>query len=362
MIGSDKPRAMRPPPSPVALRSICALGRTRHRLAQTYRTQCSLTNGQQAELLIREDADPTRGDGEGLPLSTRFGPAIAYGCAPMLLACSGVDLTQCAGPAAHAALARYAFAALEPALQAALGEPTVCERAKISLQREPAFAVNLLLSTPSIRIGMRWLMSAAGLNALLDGGSWQPVAGPAPPPAWAASLDAAVRLVAGETALPLGECNALRCGDIVRMAATAFDVSGRTSLHLGSHRLHLRWLDSHRRFEVETMEPDSTPSAHQLDTGETVRGTRIPPAPNPIDTATIPVNLAFSLGTLRLTVGEIAGLRPGSLLELKQGLPPQVSIEANGLPIGAGELVDLGGRLAVEITQWPKAGAAAVAP
>jgi hypothetical protein len=37
-----------------------------------------------------------------------------------------VDLTQCAGPAAHAALARYAFAALEPALQAALGEPTVC--------------------------------------------------------------------------------------------------------------------------------------------------------------------------------------------------------------------------------------------
>jgi type III secretion protein Q len=77
-----------------------------------------------------------------------------------------------------------------------------------------------------------------------------------------------------------------------------------------------------------------------------------------IEPSAIPVRLSFSLGVLSLTVGKISEICAGSLLPLDRGLPPQVKIEANGLPIGAGELVDLEGKLAVEITQWPHDGAA----
>lgn len=359
MIDAQAPRAIRVPPSAIRLRSVDALARARHRLSTPYHTRCTLTSGAEAALIIREDLGAATGSNEGLPLSTRFGPVLAYDCASMLLACSGVDLTQCAGTAAQAALARYAFAALEPALQAVLGEPTVSENASTALRREPTFAIHVLIRLPSVRVGMRLLMTVTGLHALLDDASWHPVPSRASLPAWATRLDAGLGLVAGETTLPLHECNALACGDIVRLAATSFDVSGRTSIRIAAHRLQLRWLDSPRCFKVENMELDPTPSSPDADAGQTADAAHTAGAMaaiGTIDTAAIPVRLAFSLGALRLTVGDVAGLRPGSLLELKLGLPPQVSIEANGLPIGTGELVELDGRLAVEITQWPRAG------
>ncbi|WP_181885536.1 type III secretion system cytoplasmic ring protein SctQ [Trinickia dinghuensis] len=316
-----------------------------------------MADGVQADLLIREDLGPAGDHDEGLPLSTRFGPAIAYHYAPLLLACTGVDVMQGAGPSAQTALARYAIAALDPALQTALGDPTVSDSDSeaTSLRRESPFALNVQIRLPSIRLAMRLVMTATGVQALLDGEPWQPDCASLPPPAWLTGLDAGIRLVVGESTLPLAQCNALACGDIVRLAVGAFDVAGRGSVRTGSHRLLLRWGDSHRCFEVEHMTHDPSLSPNDMDAAP-ARGA-IGPADGiaPIDTAAIPVRLSFSLGTLRLTVGDVAALRSGSLVELKDGLPPKVSIEANGLPIGAGELVDFDGRLAVEITQWPQA-------
>lgn len=359
MSDAQEPRALRVLPSAIRLRSVDALAHARHRFSTPYHTRCTLVNGAEAALVVREDPGAAMNDDEGLPLSTRFGPALAYDCASMLLACSGVDLTQCTRTAAQAALARYAFAALEPALQAALGDPTVSENASTALRREPTFAIHVLIRLPSVRVGMRLLMTVTGLHALLDDASWHPLAGRASLPDWATCLDASLGLVAGETTLPLHECNTLACGDIVRLAATSFDVSGRTSIRIADHCLQLRWLDSLRCFKVENMKLDPTPCAPEADPGQTTGATHAAGAMaaiGTIDTAAIPVRLTFSLGALRLTMGDVARLRPGSLLELKQGLPPHVSIEANGLPIGAGELVELDGRLAVEITQWARAG------
>lgn len=341
-------RSARPAVTPVSLRRIDAIAKLRHRLARAYRAQCPLTVGGAADLFVREDVYPANDESQGLPLSTRFGPAIAYDYASLLLACTGIDMTRPRMPPAHRALARYAFAALAPSLRHALGEPAVSDTAATVRQGEPAFPVYLSVCLPSIRLTMRWVMTAAGLDALLDSDPWHPIAEPASPPQWLTGLRAAVPIDVGEAALPLAEFDTLSRGDIVRIAAGAADVSGRALVHVGPCALQLRWLDTHRCFEVENM--THAPSAPPEDA---IAGAGSASPTSSIDTGSIPVRLSFSLGTLGTTVGALAALRTGSLLELKRGMPPEVTIEANGVTIGSGELVDLDGRLAVEITRWP---------
>ncbi len=349
---------MRTPSTPLSLRRIDAMKKARHRLMRPHRARCILGDGVEAELLVRAEPCPINDPALGLPLSTRFGPAIAYDYGALLLAFTGVDMTQSTTPSAHAALARCGFAALEPALQAALGEPTVSDTAAAALEREPTLAVNLLIRLPALRLTMRLVTTPTSLHALLDNDFWQPLATPAAVPAWLGTVDAAVRLIVGESTLPLAACNRLARGDIVRLATCPFDVAGRATVRIASHNLQLRWLDSHRCFEVEDM--SQTPNAAFDDRADQAdRAPLTTRATSSIDTGVIPVCLSFSLGALRLTVADVAALRPGSLLELTRGLPPAITIEANGQPIGAGELVDLDGRLAVEITQWPPAHAPA---
>ena len=345
----DEGRGTRTPSGAIRLRRIDAIAKARHRLTRVHRAHCPLTGAGEADLLVREDMHRADSGAQGLPLSTRFGPAIAYDYAALLLACTGIDLTHPRKPPAHVALARYGFAALAPALQSALGEPTVSETAAPSLDSEATFPVNLLLRLPSMRLTMRWLVTAAGLHALLDSDPWHPVATPPPLslPPWLSSLDAAIGGDIGESSVPLAEYNRLAPGDIVLIAQSAFDVAGRAVVRVGSCGLHVRWLATHRCFEVENMThiPDSPSDAACPSNPATALST--------VDQGDIPVRLSFSLGTLRATVGDVAALRPGSLLELKRGMPPEVTIEANGMTIGSGELVDLDGRLAVEIMHWP---------
>lgn len=345
--------------APLRLRRIDAMTLARSRLTHAYCATCLLPSGDEAELLLRLDVSPPVGACEGLTLSTRFGPAVAFEYGPLLLACSGVDLDGATEPGVRVALARYGFAALAPSLQAALGEPTP-SNAPIG---EPTIAVHMRLRLPSIRLTMRWRATAAGILALLDSGAWRRVDAPRSIPAWLAEANAALPLLAGATTLSLADFRALRQGDVVRVAASRFDVTGRAIVRFAGRRLHLCWLDAQRCFEVQTMS-DDTPfrdsDTHTCTDTDTHAGieTDLPPpgAPPSIDTSAIPVRLSFSLGVLSLTVGEVSQLAAGALLPLDRGLPPRVEIEANGLPIGAGELVDLDGRLAVEITQWPHDG------
>ena len=63
----------------------------------------------------------------------------------------------------------------------------------------------------------------------------------------------------------------------------------------------------------------------------------------------VPVTLSFEMGSVALTLSELKSLAPGAVLSVAGALPPQVSICAGGHRIGSGELVELDGRLGVEI-------------
>ena len=337
--------------APLRLRRVDAIALARGRLTRSYRASCPLPCGGEAELLMRLDThSPAQADA-GLSLSTRFGPAVAFDYGTLLLACCGVDLDGAPAPGVRIALARYGFAALPPALQTALGEPTVCAAQQEAVLPEPMIGLHLLLRSPSIRLTMRLQVTATGIHALLDSGAWLRADAPRSVPAWLTKTRAAVPVIVGATTLPLADYRALTCGDVVRIESARFDVTGRAILRFAGRRLHLCWLDAQQCFEVQAMSDDTPFPDRAIDDTAASATARI-------ELSAIPVRLSFSLGVLSLTVGEISEIGAGSLLQLDRGLPPQVKIEANGLPIGAGELVDLEGNLAVEITEWPHDGAA----
>lgn len=342
-------------PLPVALRRISAIEKARQRLVRPHRAQCLLPDGGVAELLLRVDELPPGDLERPLPLSTRFGPAMALDYGPLLLACTGIDTDGSPLSDSHRALARYAFAALAPSLHAALGDPVVCDTPAPTSDRTPFIALHLRLALPSIRVTMRWRMTADGIDALLDRGPWNHVEAPRSLPAWTATLTAPVSLTAGSATLTFAEYGRLECGAIVCPSTASFDVTGRAVVRVASRRMVIRWLTTHQCFEVEDMSEHVPSPPDGLDAVVRRDGP-------PIDTTDIPVRLTFSLGALSLTVGDLAGVARGSLLALERGLPPAVTIEANGLPVGRGELVDLDGRLAVEITQWPQGGGRPLTP
>ena len=70
-------------------------------------------------------------------------------------------------------------------------------------------------------------------------------------------------------------------------------------------------------------------------------------AADPLDD--LPVVLSFELGTLELSLIDLKDLAPGRVLTMQRSLPPQVTVRAGGRHIATGELVEVDGRLGVEI-------------
>jgi type III secretion protein Q len=69
--------------------------------------------------------------------------------------------------------------------------------------------------------------------------------------------------------------------------------------------------------------------------------------------ALVPVQLRFEMGTVSLSLKQLNSLSVGTVIRLQGAVnPPHVTIRAGKQMVGRGELVDLEGRLGVQITQW----------
>jgi type III secretion system YscQ/HrcQ family protein len=66
--------------------------------------------------------------------------------------------------------------------------------------------------------------------------------------------------------------------------------------------------------------------------------------------ANVPIQLVFSLGSLRMPIAQILQLQEGSVIELHKSTPAQVHIYANKRLIGGGEVVEIDGKLGVQIS------------
>jgi type III secretion system YscQ/HrcQ family protein len=73
------------------------------------------------------------------------------------------------------------------------------------------------------------------------------------------------------------------------------------------------------------------------------------------DFGTLPVVLQIVLGQIELSLTELNALANGSILELDRTKDDPVQLAANGKIIGVGSLVEVEGKLGVEITTWSSA-------
>lgn len=67
--------------------------------------------------------------------------------------------------------------------------------------------------------------------------------------------------------------------------------------------------------------------------------------------ADLMVTLTVVLGEVRLTIGEIAALAPGAVVELDRQAGEPVDVYVNDRLIGRGELVLVDGRIGVTLTE-----------
>lgn len=68
---------------------------------------------------------------------------------------------------------------------------------------------------------------------------------------------------------------------------------------------------------------------------------------SPVDE--VPVTMCFTAGQITMTLAQLRTLAEGGIVELEREASAEVSLMVNGVLIGTGELIDINGRLAVEI-------------
>src|SRR3546814_20248566 len=67
----------------------------------------------------------------------------------------------------------------------------------------------------------------------------------------------------------------------------------------------------------------------------------------------LPVQLAFDIGRLEVSVGDLASLQPGYVFALPAQLQgANVTIRANGRTAGRGEVVAMGDTIGVRLLSW----------
>lgn len=294
-----------------------------------------------------------------LDVSTRFGRMSWYDYEAWLLALTGIDAALAENRAARDSFMQYALATLPAPLGSALGSPVhdvSADRAyDAGAGNDHNLVVCLSCTLPDVRVSMHLCLDASALDRMIEHSPWHP-SSPSIAPRLA-QLPSRARVVAGTLSMPYADIRSLASGDIVRLPSPTFDTAGVGRLVFASIALQICWRDADSSFEVQqVMHDDTLASTH------TPAAALASDTPGPIDPARLPVQLTFVIGTLDLTLGALAAARSGSLLRLAEGMPPTVRIEANGVPIGYGELVDLDGRLAVEITQWHGASGSTALP
>ena len=160
---------------------------------------------------------------------------------------------------------------------------------------------------------------------------------PAQPVRQYADLPVALALVAARTHLSQEEFRELKRSDAILAELADWRTTGTCEV-----------LVSGRRFATATLR-DTTLTIQQL--------TMTEPSPSPAASEPLTsvdqleVELTFLVGTHTATLEQLRSLAPGACIELATPVAQAVTICANGKPVGRGELLDIGSRIGVRITE-----------
>ncbi|HEX6705253.1 MAG TPA: type III secretion system cytoplasmic ring protein SctQ [Albitalea sp.] len=229
------------------------------------------------------------------------------------------------------------------------------------------------------------LAPAATLQGLIESPQWT-----ACEPQGRLELDALLvrrRVQLGRSRISLQQLRELSTGDVVLVERALFDSTGAGSVGIGGVRIDGVLDEGRFLFERWSMDIDDEGSARDaddmefdddddeffdeesdLDSSERETPPRVErPRPDPpraervseapdgeLPAGELPLedlrlSLVFDVGTIELSLSDLKRLVPGSVIELKRPLPPGVTVRCHGRIVASGELVEVDGRLGVQI-------------
>lgn len=286
---------------------------------------------------------PTTPTADSLALGTPHGVLFLEDDTLLAIA-TGAHLPRGADGRMDEGLLRLACTTWPPALCRALGDaptPLVAERGR--RQAGLHAAVLTFVSRDGARQGVPIRASARTLRACATAPGWQAPPAPHPMPAAVAAIVLQVGLQLARVAMPAARLPTLRPGDAVWLPSDGRGESSPLCLVCGRQLVHLGQVD-HLTREFQGWgstggAPSNSPHA-------------FPPPTEPQNVDALTVDLDFIVGRVAMTVGELSALAAGQIIPLQALTPASVRIVAHGTELGAGQLVEVEGRLAVEILSW----------
>jgi type III secretion system YscQ/HrcQ family protein len=163
-----------------------------------------------------------------------------------------------------------------------------------------------------------------------------------------------LRVIAARTRLPAAALEDLRAGDRITLDEWAWpgreDGSGAVALACGGFRRLAEWTDMRHLTIVPNTgrrEPMDTSTDGMNDLPVTLE------QPAEGDRAAMEVVVQVEVGRVSMPLGKALGLVPGRVLRLDREVGPRVHLRVGDKLLGSGELVEIEGGLAVEITEVP---------
>lgn len=198
-----------------------------------------------------------------------------------------------------------------------------------------------------------WLIRFWFPESLVNIEAAPPSAAPGALPTSLRDLTAEWRAEAGRVTLPRGLAQ-LRTGGVVPIDGAP--LSGTPSSPSGPVELTSTAAGSVRfQFAAEPVPASSGTRIRVI--GPLIRDV-LPREPRPMSAASdqpvaaaeLPVTLVVELGRVNLTVGRVADLKPGAIIELGRSAREPVELTANGRVIARGELVQIDTELGLRVT------------
>jgi len=276
-----------------------------------------------------------------------------FGDDSLLHLASGIALNPEWPEAAFGDMAQLACASVDASLREALGGSLAWEAEGDA--QEAGDADESLLLVLVARDGPQqhaFVLSAAVRTLLrwLADSRWRPQEARSSA-AFMDGLPCDGELLLGCTEVRLDDLSTLRAGDALLFDETFFDDEGCALLRFGCARMHVRLSATNdalfERWGIPKMMNDEHGQGAYGGDAEQDLETMPEPAVDALG-----VTLEFSMGSCRINLGQLRSIRAGSIVTLERSARSKVAIMANGVRIGSGELIDIDGRLGVEVEAW----------
>lgn len=235
--------------------------------------------------------------------------------------------------------------------------------------REAALCLQLQVTFAGQQARSLLRLSAETLNQLAANPGWQPLG--------AARIDAlplTLPLVVATFSLPLEEITQLQAGDVLRAPSSHFSVEGDGVINIGQWALHGALQPSpdsphsayFSLYDIKELtmsypndpllpEDEDNPYPHVDDTESGYYAQSDMPeigSESQLNVAlnALPLELSIRCGQLKLTLGELQQLDVGSTVVVDNVTPGAAMLCHGSFPIAKGELVNVDGRLGLQLT------------